>query len=173
MITNINAQIIDDMVKWLNRDPSFNGNLQAGFLFHGPVGTGKTLLIQALSEAMVQMGCRTRLVPFGSNTIVSNFRENNQEEINKYNHYRMISIDDLAMEREPKTMSWGNTLYPVYGVLMTRFENGLMTHGTTNLNVLDLLKFYNDDMRRLEDRMALMFNIREVSGNSWRQSINS
>jgi len=172
-MTKRNTPIIEDMCRWLNRDPSFRGNLNAGFLLYGPVGTGKTMLIQGLSEAMRQSGCRISLVTFSSNQIARSYRDNKQEEIDRYLRYQMISIDDLAMEREPKTNSYGNVVYPVYEVLMERFTHDLTTHATTNLVMVDLLKFYNDDLRRLEDRMGLIFNIRELSGNSWRKSLNS
>lgn len=132
-------------------------DLNKGILLSGPVGCGKTSLMKLLRHLVPHqryyevIACRN--ITFGYNSI-------GFKTIEGYGNSNYYCFDDLGVE--PLGRFYGKDLNVMGEILLSRYELfndtkfGLKTHGTTNLNAIELEERYGS---RVRSRMREMFNL--------------
>jgi energy-coupling factor transporter ATP-binding protein EcfA2 len=144
-------------------------NLSKGILLSGPIGCGKTSIMQLLkpfSNHYTDYKIKTcREISF-------EFAKQGFEALTPYtqksNYQQRLTgycFDDLGAEQQIK--HFGNDCNVMAEILITRYEqfieNNTITHITTNLSASEIEKMYGN---RLRSRMRNMFNVISFDSNS-------
>jgi DNA replication protein DnaC len=135
-------------------------NLSKGILLSGPIGCGKTSLMQLIKpfspfDYKIKT-CREISFEFAKNgyEAMNTFtqKQNFQSKLTSY------CFDDLGTEQQIK--HFGNDCNVMAEILISRYEhfveNKSVTHITTNLSATEIEKVYGN---RLRSRMRSMFNL--------------
>ena len=152
---------------------------QKGLLLLGPVGCGKTTIMQLFASGWRLNSGRSggqplRLIP--TRDIARSFLKEGYPVLEKYgaNSYRTKHLgygpvlqydqpitycfDDLGVEQNAKL--YGNDCNVMAEILLDRYDqfvrHGMITHLTTNLNADELERLYGD---RVRSRLREMFNL--------------
>jgi len=138
-----------------------------GIMLVGKYGSGKTVIMQAMTELHNTI-VHTLQIPrpllkfLKSSELLENLKEN---PIKNYARLPLV-IDEFG--REPKQiMDFGNLKSPIIELLCERYDNGSLTHGTSNFT-LDTLCSENQYGKMTGDRIKSMFNFVELKGESRR-----
>jgi predicted ATPase len=137
-------------------------DLNKGILLTGPIGCGKTSIMQLLKPffyAKEDFKIKT------SREISFEFAKNGYEALQPYTHksnqqQRLAGycFDDLGAEQQIK--HFGNDCNVMAEILISRYdhflENKTVTHITTNLSASEIEKLYGN---RLRSRFRQMFNL--------------
>lgn len=173
-VDDCNRNIITELIKYTIADPSCSWNLQKGIFLFGPVGTGKTFLMQAMS-AMIEVMSISSLQFRITSTIemaekVRNINTNpdkNTEPLSRY-YAGNWCFDDIGQEPF-SILVYGDTRPILEPVITRRYTNSTIghciTHATSNLSPDDLESHYGT---RLADRFKEMFNFVFLDGETRR-----
>ena len=167
-----NAEAIRDLAHWMVNAPCKYLTHECGIILGGPVGTGKTDIMRALSRTVTE---GIRMV--SAITIVHQFNKTSRTDndnggdkvIEKWGRMDLdLCIDDLGEERTGR--HYGAEVDVIAEVIALRYklwkERGIRTHATTNI-VSDeaMLQRYG---QRTYDRLMEMCRIVPVTGPSRR-----
>lgn len=168
VIDNLNESIIRQLYLYLRLDEHFAGDLQKGIMLVGKYGSGKTLIMEALSE-MYNVVVRSLHIPrpmlrfVKSSNLLSEIQEKSVLAFSKM----PLIIDEFG--REPKqVMDFGNIRCPMIELICERYDFGSWTHGTSNFT-LETLCSENQYGKMTGDRIKSMFNFVKLSGESRRK----
>jgi energy-coupling factor transporter ATP-binding protein EcfA2 len=144
--------------------PKLNIDLTKGILLTGPVGCGKTTLMQLMkyvaqtpNQKFIMKPCRN---------ISFEFIQDGYEVIHRYAQFPSFGgvrggcfcFDDLGVESALKY--YGNECNVMAEILLSRYElfinHQLITHLTTNLSASEIEENYGN---RIRSRMREMFNL--------------
>jgi DNA replication protein DnaC len=142
-------------------------NPSKGIYLYGPVGRGKTLIMQSLAQMclLVEQKMEAAGIYFTCNrfqiknakSIVAELAENKKPEVMKKYYSGVWCIDDLGAEDSYKL--FGNEMNVVGDIIIERYQryqqSGLLTHATSNVDPKDWKDKYGD---RVASRMSEMFN---------------
>ena len=134
------------MKQWCNSD--FKKNL---IYLAGPTGVGKTYLIRAMANELIERGKVIKIVTaFKMNQDFKEFsKHHNDELLNKYIDCEILFVDDLGTEPLYKNV----TLEYLYLIINERKMRKLPTIITSNLNLSDICDRYDERiMSRIADR---------------------
>lgn len=134
------------MQKWCNSD--FKKTL---IYLSGPTGVGKTYLVRAMANDLIERGKVVRIVTaFAMNQDFKEFsKKHNDELLNKYIDCEVLFIDDLGTEPLYKNV----TLEYLYLVINERKMRKLPTIITSNLDLGDIIERYDERISsRIVDR---------------------
>ena len=137
-----------------------------GILLTGPVGCGKTTLMQLLLH-LAPHKTTYEIIP--TRNIVFNFNASGFEVLEKYNQTKNYCFYDLGVE--PTGCHYTKECNVMGEILLSRYElfchpersRRVFTHITTNLNALEIEKRYGN---RVGSRMRTMFNLISFDDNS-------
>lgn len=137
-------------VRFELHDPSFS--LSKGILLHGPIGCGKTKLLELLARVDRRIGFRVYACP----EVSVEYRKDGDAALMKYSH-SPICFDDLGFE-DANAMHFGNRSNPMADILAARYRRNPrpVTHATTNENAESLEQKYGP---RVFSRLVEMFNL--------------
>jgi DNA replication protein DnaC len=154
--------------KWLNRqDGAFDIN--KGFFIYGPVGVGKTTLLQSIQKYML-IHSLPSIHYASANDISSIYSSEGEIGIKgyKYKHHRII--DDVG--QEDKSGHYGQKKWVINDLLMARYDLFLkskkLTFISTNLTPDEFKELYGDVVA---DRVRQMCNIFEYPNKESRRNI--
>ncbi len=136
-------------------------NQNAGLLFWGKVGTGKSFLAACIANALIEKEvpvCMTNLA-----AVIDHDFEGRTEYIQKLCASPLLILDDFGMERDTK---FGRET--VYQVIDGRYISGKPLIVTTNLTLKELKKPQDADQARVFDRVLSMTTPVLFSGSSLR-----
>lgn len=139
-----------------------------GILFYGDVGTGKSFLACAIANALLERLVSVSVTNFPRilNSLQGSFDDERQKRIDRLQHYSLLVIDDLGVERDTSY-----SVEQVYNVVDTRARSGKPVIITTNLSMKDLENPPSLSYKRIYDRVLEMCPIRlKMVGESRRAS---
>ena len=128
-----------------------------GILFYGDVGTGKSFLACAIANALLERLVSVSVTNFPRilNSLQGSFDDERQKRIDQLQHYSLLVIDDLGVERDTSY-----SVEQVYNVVDTRARSGKPVIITTNLSLKDLENPPSLAYKRIYDRVLEMCPIR-------------
>lgn len=111
-----------------------------GLLLWGSVGTGKSFFAGCIANSLLDQGVPVLMTNFSRilNALTGMFSDDCNKYIDSLNHYSLLIIDDLGMERGTEY-----ALEQVFNVIDARLRSNLPLIVTTNLT-LDELKHPTD-----------------------------
>lgn len=162
------------------------GDLTKGLLIVGNTGTGKSLLLEILNSlaTILQPQIKTyrpnehnivgriagyQQVPllwktYRADTICDNYQAG--QSLDKFKKLTSIAIQDIGTEPK-ETLQMGNRTNAVKIILEHRADDkGLVTLGTTNLNISQLGDMYGE---RVQSRLFTLFNFVYLGGQDRRR----
>jgi energy-coupling factor transporter ATP-binding protein EcfA2 len=139
-----------------------NIDLNKGLMLSGPIGCGKTTLLELMKLIAVP---EKKFLLTTSREISFEFIQDGYEVIHRYSKgipgqqtRRNIAFDDIGTERNLK--HYGNECNIMAEILLSRYDlfiqNGFVTHITTNLSATELEEFYGN---RVRSRLRNMCNL--------------
>ena len=154
---------LSEIGRWL-ADPD-----DTGLLLYGNVGSGKTTVMDAISNLFSTKNIQHRGVNIGFKRLESvelyqmyKFKYAEFDEIKKC---PLLAIDDFGIE--PVYINvFGTDISPISELLYHRYQNRLTTIITTNLAVDEIRKRYGD---RIADRFNEMMHPVLFANDSYRQ----
>ena len=131
-------------------------DLNKGILLIGPVGCGKTSLMNLLKLFVYP---EFDYPVISTRHIASEFYADGYQVIHKYGKSsKVYCFDDLGIENNIK--QFGNQTNCMAEILLNRYDlhvnQGIVTHATTNLNAVELEKLYGN---RVRSRLRSLFNL--------------
>ncbi len=143
-------------------------NLQKGLFLLGPVGCGKTSMMQWFAPQRFQMvatrDIARKFIREGHAVLerygAQSFRKKHlgYGPMVQYDQPLTYCFDDLGVEQSAK--HFGNNCNVMAEIILDRYDQfiryGMLTHMTTNLNAQELEKLYGE---RVRSRLREMFNL--------------
>lgn len=162
------APLIAKLLIWCTRDQyqaqKHGIHLYKGILLTGPVGCGKTALMN-IFRYILHTRYRHRI--YSCRQLAFQFSEEGFPVINRYSRYSFfpssevpvsVCFDDLGLESDMRY--YGDHCNTMAEVLLSRYEyfitHHMITHLTTNLNSSEIEARYG---KRIRSRMKEMFNL--------------
>lgn len=161
-ITENNQYIITQLYYYLTGSEHFNGDLNKGILLLGPIGTGKTLIMEAFCKVFNELSDRKKITSITAKELWGKVKA--LEEGFKYFENRPLNIDDIGKEAK-KVKHFGTDICPMVELIGLRYDNGAITFGTGNYYLDTLIKQYGET---ITDRMKEIFNIFILKGKTLR-----
>lgn len=106
-----------------------------GLLLWGNVGTGKSFFAGCIANALLDQGVPVLMTNFSRilNALTGMFSDDRNKYIDSLNHYSLLIIDDLGMERGTEY-----ALEQVFNVIDARLRSNMPLIVTTNLTLEEL-----------------------------------
>ena len=131
-------------------------------LFMGNVGDGKTTMLNAVQKFIITMDIQKpyreghysswwTMYNATAKDLVTDYVKD-PALITQYNNVDILGLDDMGAE-PAETMVYGNPVYPIADILMTRYKKDVQTIITTNLKANEIRPRYGD---RIADRLNEM-----------------
>ncbi len=148
-IDHLNGPLVRQLYLYFTNSPECSWNLNAGLIFGGKLGCGKSLLMMAFLK--ISDGYSRKLTTTVHSKGLSALVKQNGIE---YYARRPLFIDELGRE-EAEVKDYGNLVKPVIDLFGLRYEEGARTYATTNFNYASLQNFYSEYIRtRMEEMMT-------------------
>ena len=137
-----------------------------GYLFWGPVGTGKSYLAACIANALLEQEVTVKMTNF--NTILNDLFavEDKTEYIRSLNGYELLIIDDLGVERNSEY-----ALENIFSVIDWRYRSGRPLITTTNLPLVQLKQETKIEKKRIYDRILERCIPVKIDGVSRREAM--
>jgi hypothetical protein len=149
VIDQYNEPIMRQLYLYFTNSPHCAWNLNAGLIFGGKLGCGKSLMMMAYLRISDQYS-RKLTTSIHSNSLSGLIKQNGIETYTR----RPLFIDELGRE-ESEVKDYGNIVKPVIDLFGQRYEEGARTYATTNFKYESLEKFYGEFIRtRMEEMMT-------------------
>lgn len=163
VLDSSNKHIINQLYFYLKGDSRFEGDLTRGILLLGPLGTGKTIIMEAFCGVFNKISARKRITIIKAKELWPTIKRN--EEGFYPLKQKPLYIDDMGKEPK-KIIDFGTETCPMAELLSLRYDYGALTFATGNYNLNTLSQHYGET---ITDRMKEMFNILILTGNSRRK----
>lgn len=154
-----NGPIIKQLYLYFIGSAECAWNLNAGLIFAGKIGSGKTVLMTAFLKITDEY-TRRRTVVAHAKQLPYLFKKNTME----YYEKRPMFVDDLGKE-EPEIKDFGTIVRPWIDLFSLRYDQGARTYATTNFKPGDLEKIYGEFIC---SRMAEIMTFVVIPGESRR-----
>ncbi len=148
-IDHHNEPIVRQLYFYFTNSLQCSWNLNAGIIFGGKLGCGKSLMMMAYLRLSDEYS-RKLTTMVHSKTLSGLIKQNGIETYVR----RPLFIDELGRE-ESEVKDYGNIVKPVIDLFGLRYEEGARTYATTNFNYNSLQNFYSEYIRsRMEEMMT-------------------
>lgn len=154
-------RIYTTLCKYFSADETCELDLDKGLLLMGCVGDGKTMLMRAFQKNQRQSYKVVAASDIAEDykahgvEVLKTYRYNQKMIRNRFGHTEHAwCIDDIGAESIYK--NYGDPLNVVEYIVTKRFDEGLLTHFTTNLSADELKSGYGD---RVASRLRQMVNV--------------
>jgi len=171
---DVDPALTQNLVKYLLRDSSFEGDLDRGILIIGGNGTGKTIYMKIFLMLLTYMHSK-RTPSYSGKQIEANMRlpedEQGRIDVQKALLAPTFYFDDMGEELD-RVMVFGTYVELGKDVLTQRYEEftskGSLTFATSNLNMKQIEDKYG---YRVGSRMHEMFNVFIRKGEDMRKGL--
>lgn len=138
-----------------------------GLLLWGDVGTGKTFYACCVANHLIDKGIPVMVTNFNKivNLLGKYYGEDKNKIIDDMNHYDLLVIDDLGVERQTDYMQ-----EQVYNIIDGRYKAGKPIIITTNLTLEEIKNPSDMRLKRIYDRVQEMCVPVKFEGQSRRQA---
>lgn len=138
-----------------------------GLLLWGDVGTGKSFAAACIANALLEQAVPVLMTNFSKilNQMGTMYTEERYQYIASFNHYPLLIIDDLGIERSTEYAK-----EQVYAVIDERYKANLPLIITTNLTINQIRNPENVADARIYSRVLEMCTPIQVKGNDRRQT---
>lgn len=138
-----------------------------GLLLWGDVGTGKSFAAACIANALLEQAVPVLMTNFSKilNQMGAMYTEERYQYIASFNHYSLLIIDDLGIERSTEYAK-----EQVYAVVDERYKANLPLIITTNLTIRELRNPATVADARIYSRVLEMCTPVQVSGGDRRQT---
>jgi hypothetical protein len=168
VVDNHNMTVLPDIVRYLILDPTCNWPLHKGLMLSGSIGTGKTLIMDAM-----QIFAQAAPVPFRQFRMIRTVElaDKVRQDVNLIEDYSRgdYCFDDFGQEPR-EIMHFGERISVMDRIIGRRYERfcygKAITHMTTNLSPNEIVEVYGS---RVADRMREMFTAVPLNGASRRK----
>jgi len=148
------------ITEYLNNDPAFENrtlktskgeikfSLKKGLFLISRPGTGKSFIFEELLPLFKAVSKKTDYLKMSAYKIDELYTKHAylaMQELRKTHHFDNLYIDDIGRETD-KLMIYGTTVNSVDHLIDSRtrsFKHGDITHGTSNLSLLELKNRYS------------------------------
>lgn len=164
ILNDENKFVIGQVALWYSWDERFKGDVRKGLMLRGNVGTGKSLIVQALCEIIKAYEI---LIPcFLHATELSDlYIHDDVDGIDIAKKRAYTIIDDVGVE-SVETRNYGNVKEPFNDVFDYRYRNNQRTIITTNLKLSEIEEIYGT---RIIDRFRECMNDLVLDCKSFRR----
>ena len=165
LIQTDNVRIaVGQVALWFSWDDRFKGDVRKGLMIRGNVGTGKSLIAEALSKIIFELDI---LVPkfIHASELQDLYIRNDFDEIDIIKKRAYTIIDDVGVE-SVETKNYGNVKEPFIDVFDYRYREQKQTVITTNLAPSEIKELYGT---RIIDRFRECMNDLVLDGDSFRK----
>ncbi|QZE15372.1 hypothetical protein K4L44_05935 [Halosquirtibacter laminarini] len=162
IIDDQNRKALNKLTYYLLGDERFGDGLHKGLFIRGPVGTGKTMLLEIVAEIFKLKRINLRI--FNALEIAS-IMKSNDEAAKKRLLEGYIAIDDIGIE-DVEYKVFGSTVRPIFDVISSRYATRRFTFITTNLTPTEIEARYGN---RVRDRLREMTSQIVLNGESRRK----
>ena len=148
--------------KWLSSSQKF------GLVLYGNVGSGKTMLLNSLTQLFFRTGC---FMPHIISTTAAELQRCFVQDQSAEGFYgvaknsKILLLDDLGCEPE-NCIIYGTSYHPISEIIYHRYRNQLTTILTTNLTDNELASRYGP---RIMDRLEESFDFIAYTNPSYRK----
>lgn len=153
--------------QYVERWPEMKEN-NAGILFYGSVGTGKSFYACAIANALLERRVSATVTNFPRLLNILQGARDRQAVIDHLQSYQLLVIDDLGAERDS---SYGAE--QIFNVIDSRVRSELPLIVTTNLSLEELKNPPNMQLARIYDRVLEMCPIPLVMSGASRRTENA
>jgi len=133
-----NGPVIKQLYLYFIGHPDCEWNLNAGLIFGGKIGSGKTILMTSFLKITDEYTRRRTFISHAKQ-LGNLFKKNTIEYYDK----RPMFVDDLGKE-EAEIKDFGTIVRPWIDLFSLRYDLGSRTYATTNFNHKDLEKIYGE-----------------------------
>lgn len=155
----------NNLIMWAFGNPNCKIDLNKGVGLVGRTGSGKTMTMYILNDFIqiddikykkgVDLVCLKYKMQ-SALVIASEYAQNGDEIIHKYSNYANLCIDDLGAENSDKSY-YGNKINVIQEILENRYNNNLLTHFTSNLDLSLIGEKYGDRVfSRIHDSINII-----------------
>ena len=139
-----------------------------GLLLWGDVGTGKSFAAACIANALLEQATPVLMTNFSKilNQMGTMYTEERYQYIASFNHYSLLIIDDLGIERSTEYAK-----EQVYAVIDERYKANLPLIITTNLTINEIRNPENVADARIYSRVLEMCTPIHVGGGDRRQAM--
>ncbi|MSS15935.1 ATP-binding protein [Porcincola intestinalis] len=140
-----------------------------GLLLWGDVGTGKSFAAACIANVLLEQAVPVLMTNFSRilNQMGAMYTEERYQYIASFNHYSLLIIDDLGIERSTEYAK-----EQVYAVIGERYKANLPLIITTNLTIRELRNPATVADARIYSRVLEMCTPVQVSGGDRRQAVS-
>lgn len=148
--------------KWLS------SSQKIGLVLYGNVGSGKTMLLNSLTQLFFRTGC---FMPHIISTTAAELQRYYVQDQSAEGFYgvaknsKILLLDDLGCEPE-NCIIYGTSYHPISEIIYHRYRNQLTTILTTNLTDSELASRYGP---RIMDRLEESFDFIAYTHPSYRK----
>ena len=140
-----------------------------GLLLWGDVGTGKSFTAACIANALLEQAIPVLMTNFSKilNQMGAMYSEERYQYIASFNHYSLLIIDDLGIERSTEYAK-----EQVYAVIDERYKANLPLIITTNLTIGEIRNPDNVADARIYSRVLEMCTPVQVGGSDRRRAVS-
>ena len=140
-----------------------------GLLLWGDVGTGKSFTAACIANALLEQATPVLMTNFSKilNQMGTMYTEERYQYIASFNHYPLLIIDDLGIERSTEYAK-----EQVYAVIDERYKANLPLIITTNLTINEIRNPESVADARIYSRVLEMCTPIHVGGGDRRQAMS-
>lgn len=144
-------------------------DLKKGFLLIGNYGSGKTLIMESISEWSRLLGKRAFNICYAKQEC-DRARNEKQTQVENLYYRGAWCIDEMGHEKGDANV-WGNSVNYIGDLIEHRYQKNLITHATTNIDMspnaaINLNQIYGG---RVYSRLHEMYNVLYLNGKDWRK----
>lgn len=160
-----NQEVTELCEKYINNFGQFK-EANAGLIFYGAVGTGKTYHAASIANGIIDQGYKalfTSLSTLGAK-MSEDYGKNRLSVLSDICKYDLVILDDLGIERTTSTMNEN-----VYQIINALYQSETIMIFTTNMDVSTMQKVTDPNETRIYSRILECCKPVKVTGSDRRR----